>query len=116
MSKGDLFCIVCGDPPPLTSDKLCEACFRARNYLSKFPERIQQIRCPKCDMFLIDGRFGRMEHDDLMEYRAMEALSVHPDAQNLDIEIHADLIDDRTSRLTILIKGEIEGFQFEYPF
>ena len=31
----------------------------------------------------------------------------------LDIEIHADLIDDRTSRLTILIKGEIEGFQFE---
>ena len=113
MSKGDPFCIACGNPPPLTSERLCEVCFRARNYLSKFPERIQQTRCPKCEMILIDGRFGRMDHDDLMQYRTMEALSVHPDAENLDLELHADLIDDRTSRLSVVIKGEIEGFQFE---
>ena len=113
MSQGNPFCISCGAPPPLTSERLCQTCFRARNHLSEFPERIQQTRCPKCEMFLIDGRFGRMNHDELMQHRAMEALTVHPDAENLDLELHAEFIDDRTSRLTIDVRGEIQGLDFE---
>lgn len=64
-------------------------------------------------MFLIDGRFGRMDHDELMQHRAMEALTVHHEAENLDLELHAEFIDDRTSRLTIDVRGEIQGLDFE---
>ena len=113
VTQGNPFCVACGDPPPLTDERLCETCFRARNHLSEFPERIQQTRCPKCEMILVDGRFGRMGHDELMQHRAMESLTVHPDAKNLDLELHAEIIDDRTTKLTMDVKGDIQGIDFD---
>ena len=113
MSQGDPFCVSCGKPPPLTKERLCESCFRVRNHLSEFPERIQQTRCPKCDRILIEGRFGRMDHEELMQHRAMESLTVHPDVENLDLQLQAELIDERTSRLIVDVSGEIQGFHFK---
>ena len=93
MSSG-AFCIVCGDPPPLTSDRLCETCLRARVSLSTMPERIQQDRCSKCGFFEIRGRWTDMDGDDLADLRIRENLLVEDRSKNVDVSFAGHTIRD----------------------
>ena len=79
MSEG-AFCITCGSETPLTSDRLCEKCFRKRNHLSTIPERIQQYRCPKCNKYEIDGRWSEIDNENLADLRIRENLKIYPDS------------------------------------
>ena len=113
MDQSGAFCIVCASPPPITSERLCEECFRARNHLSDLPDRIQQTRCPSCLKIQIEGRFSRVSEEDLMQQRIIEALRVHPEAENIEMDLHSKPIDERTTRLNLELKGTIQGFAFE---
>ncbi len=113
MDQSGAFCIVCASPPPLTTERLCEVCFRKRNHLSDLPERIQQTRCPTCLKIQIEGRFSRVSEEDLMQQRIIEALRVHPEAQDVEMDLHAESIDERTTRLNLELRGSIQGFVFE---
>ena len=77
MSEG-AFCITCGAETPLTSDRLCEKCFRKRNHLSTIPERIQQYRCPKCNKYEIGGRWSEIDNENLADLRIRENLKIYP--------------------------------------
>ena len=48
-----------------------------------------------------------------MQQRIIEALRVHPEAQDIEMELHAESIDERTTRLNLELKGSIQGFAFE---
>ena len=108
MSAG-AFCIACGAPPPLTSERMCEGCLRQRTTLSKIPERIQQFRCAKCDSFEVRGRWSEMDPDAVADLRIRENLITEERAKQVDVSFSAESIDDRTSRLHVEVSGSIEG-------
>lgn len=112
MSEG-AFCITCGANPPLSSDRMCEICFRKRNHLSTIPERIQQYRCPKCNKYEIRGRWSEIENDDLADLRIRENLQIHPNSTNIELGFSIEEIDDRTVRLNVDIVGNIESYIFQ---
>ena len=112
MSAG-AFCIACGAPPPLTSERMCEACLRQRTTLSKIPERIQQSRCVKCDSFEVRGRWSEMDPDAVADLRIRENLITEERAKQVDVSFSVEFIDDRTSRLQVEVSGSIEGYDFE---
>ncbi len=111
MSSG-AFCIVCGAPPPLTSDRLCETCLRARVKLSTMPERIQQDRCSKCGFFEVRGRWTEIEGDSLADLRIRENLMVEDRSKQVSVSFAVESIDERTSRLHVDVGGVVESHEF----
>ena len=113
MSRGEAFCVTCGAPPPLSSNRLCESCFRERNNLSECEETSQAYRCPKCDMHFESGRWGFLEEEDLLQRRLDDSLRIHERAEAVGIATHHEKIDDRNVRIQIQVDGTIDGFYFE---
>ncbi len=112
MSRGDEFCVSCGAPPPHSAGRLCETCFRERNNLSICDETTQAIRCPKCGMNQESGRWGYLDAEDIHQRRLDDSLSLHQDAENVGIGFHAEVIDERNTRLHIEVVGKIDNFEF----
>ena len=110
---GAAFCIACGSPPPLTSERLCENCLRTRTVFSQVSERIQQHRCAKCGMHEVERRWVRIEDEELGELRLRENLGVTEGATAVTVDMAYQLIDDRTARLHVTVDGELEGYKFE---
>ena len=110
---GAAFCIACGSPPPLTSERLCENCLRTRTVFSQLSERIQQHRCAKCGMHEVEKRWVRIEDRELGELRLRENLGVTEGAIAVTVDMAYQPIDDRTARLHVTVDGELEGYKFE---
>ena len=110
---GAAFCIACGSPPPLTSERLCENCLRTRTVFSQVSERIQQHRCAKCGMHEVEKRWVRIEDEELGELRLRENLGVTEGAIAVTVDMAYQPIDDRTARLHVTVDGELEGYKFE---
>ena len=110
---GAAFCIACGSPPPLTSERLCENCLRTRTVFSQLSERIQQHRCAKCGMHEVEKRWVRIEDEELGELRLRENLGVTEGATAVTVDMAYQPIDDRTARLHVTVEGELEGYKFE---
>ncbi|DAC34988.1 MAG TPA: hypothetical protein HA303_03270 [Candidatus Thalassarchaeaceae archaeon] len=106
------FCIACGSPPPLTSQRLCEGCLRERTTFSQVPDRIQQYRCAKCSMHEVEKRWVRIEDEELGEVRLRENLNVVEGATGVSVDMAYQPIDDRTARLHVTIDGRLEGLEF----
>ena len=111
--SGGAFCIICGSDPPLTTDRLCEPCFRQRTVLSKMPETIQQRRCAKCGFMEIRGGWSNMDSDGIADLRIRENLVLEERASDLEISFSVQQIDDRASRLHVEVSGSIESHTFE---
>ena len=111
MSDG-AFCITCGAEPPLTSDRMCEECFRKRNILSKISDRLQQYRCPKCDHHEVRGRWSEISKENLADLRIRENIEYSDKSKNVNLGFAIEEIDDRSMRLHIDVSGEIEGYKF----
>ena len=109
---GAAFCIACGSPPPLTSERLCENCLRTRTVFSQVSERIQQHRCAKCGMHEVEKRWVRIEDEELGELRLRENLGVTEGATAVTVDMAYQPIDDRTARLYVTVEGELEGYKF----
>lgn len=111
--SGGAFCIICGADPPLSSDRMCEKCLRGRITLSKIPKTIQQRRCAKCGSFEINGRWSPSQTETIADLRIRENLGLEERSSNVEISFSVQEIDDRTSRLHIVVSGKIEGLFFE---
>ena len=106
MSK-DVFCIVCGNSSKLSSNRLCESCFRKRVILSKVPNTIQQFRCPKCESYEIRGRWSKMDQESLADLRIRDNLELDERAEDVNIGFALQIIDDRTNRIHLDVSGMI---------
>ena len=111
--SNDAFCIVCGDTTTLSSNRLCEVCFRKRVNLSKMPKVIQQFRCPKCECYEIRGRWSKMEHETLADLRIRDNLEIEDRAEDVNVNFALQVIDDRTNRVHLDVSGVIDNFFFE---
>ena len=110
--SGGSFCITCGADPPLSSDRLCEACLRKRTTLSKMPETIQQKRCAKCEAFEIRGGWSSMDTHSVADLRIRENLTLEDRAKDVKVSFSVQEIDQRTNRLHVDVSGLIDGYEF----
>ena len=115
MSLGEAFCVVCGSSEPLTSNRLCESCFRERVTLSELTETIQGVRCPKCSVVLYSGRWVNIPDEELHYGVVQQELAVDERASGLEVGIHAEPVDERNTRLTVQTVGEIDGLALGLP-
>ena len=110
--SGGAFCIICGNSSPLSSDRFCEQCFRKRTELSKFPDRIQQNRCAKCNSFELKGRWSSLTDEEVVELRIKENLLFDERCVKSEVDYSFKIIDERTHRINVNTSGTIEGLEF----
>lgn len=113
MSLGEDFCIVCGGKPPLYIDRLCESCLRVRHTISKIEERIQYTRCSRSGTIQTDQGWIELNDQELNELLVQKNLELNEIADDVVIDINAQKMDDRNTRLFIHVEGKIMDLPFE---
>ena len=113
MSLGDEFCIVCGGKPPLYVDRLCETCLRVRHTISKIDDRIQYFRCSRSGTIQTDQGWIDLKDQELHELLVQKNLVLNEIANDVVIDINAQKIDDRNTRVFIHVEGKIMDLPFE---
>lgn len=113
MELGGEFCLVCGSPPPLFGQRICEACFRERLQLVKIPKNINWSRCPRCQITKIDKSWVKVDDDWLWDELMQQNLHVHEDAKEISIGLHTQMVDERNTMLHVQVSAKIENLSFE---
>lgn len=63
-------------------------------------------------MNLESGRWGHLTDAELHDYRVNDTLSIHEDAENVEVGFVAEIIDDRAARISIQVSGILDKFEF----
>ena len=109
---GGAFCLVCGDPPPLFTDGMCESCSRARTHLVEAPANIPWTRCARCGAIEVDGRWGSIEEEVLYDDLVQRHVRVHQDAQEVAIAMMPQPITERHTLLHLQVEGVIDDLLY----
>lgn len=107
------FCIVCGAPPPVYEGRMCEHCLRSRTELSLIPDRLQQSRCSKCKLHQVGKGWSDAGQIEIAEQRVQENLVILQDAEDVDVSLSIEPIDDRTTRIHIHVSANYQRLPFE---
>ena len=113
MSLGEEFCIVCGGKPPLFIDRMCESCLRIRHTISRIDERIQYFRCSRSDTIQTEQGWIELNDDELHDLFVQKNLELNEIANDVVVDVTAQQIDERNTRLFINVKGKIMGLPFK---
>ena len=91
---------------------MCEHCLRSRTELSLIPDRLQQSRCSKCNPPSREGveRCGPIRNS---RQRVRENLVILQDAEDVDVSLSVEPIDDRTTRIHIHVSANYQRLPFE---
>ncbi len=113
MSLGDEFCIICGGSPPLYIDRLCESCLRLRHTISRIDDRIQYTRCSRSGTIQTDQGWIELNDKELHDLLIQKNLELHEIADDVIVDIDAQKIDERNTRVTLNVEGKILGLPFQ---
>lgn len=112
-SLGGDFCLVCGADPPLFGDRLCETCLRARTVLAKVPENAPWVRCARCGIVELDGKWENSTDTAIWDELLHRNLVVHERAEDIQVAMQAVKVSERHTLLHIQIEGVIEDLLFQ---
>ena len=112
MDLGEEFCLVCGAPPPLFGERMCEGCTRQRILIAKIPDNIGFVRCARCGLVEIEGRWVEIPEEELWNELINREIEVHEKATGLALGIGTRKVSDRHTMLHLQIEGEVDGLVF----
>ena len=78
---GEAFCLVCGAPPPLFGERMCEPCFRKRVKLAEVPENVPWVRCARCGIVELQGKWVNISEEEVWDELIQRNLKFHVDAR-----------------------------------
>ena len=110
---GGEFCLVCGADPPLYGDRMCEPCLRARTVLAKMPENVPWVRCARCGIVEIDGKWEDTTEESVWDELLHRNLEVHERAEEMQLAMEAVKVSDRHTLLHIQLEGVIDNLLFQ---
>ncbi len=110
---GGEFCLVCGAAPPLFGDRMCEPCLRARTVLAKVPENVPWVRCARCGIVEIDGKWENTTEDEVWDELMHRNLVVHERAEDIQLAMEPSRVSDRHTLLHIQLEGVIDDLLFQ---
>jgi len=59
------FCFICGNQA--IKEGLCEGCWSKRNKLAEFPDKIEFVQCPKCNLIQIRTKWVNPDFEKLIK-------------------------------------------------
>ncbi len=110
---GGEFCLVCGADPPLYGDRMCEPCLRARTVLVKMPENVPWVRCARCGIVEIDGKWEDTTEENVWDELLHRNLEVHERAEDMQLAMEAVKVSDRHTLLHVQLEGVIDNLLFQ---
>ena len=112
-SLGGEFCLVCGADPPLYGERMCEPCVRKRVKLVKVPENIPWVRCARCGIVEIQGKWVQISEEEIWDELIQRHVHFHKDAEDVGLALETRTVSDRHTLLHIQVEGVIEDLLFQ---
>ena len=113
---GDDFCLVCGSPPPLFGERMCEGCLRKRIHLAEVPENVPWVRCARCGIVEIQGKWVHLEEADIWDELVQRHLKFHKDAEDVQLAMETRTISDRHTLIYLQLEGVVESLLFKEEY
>lgn len=110
---GDDFCLVCGSPPPLFGERMCESCLRKRIKLAEVPENVPWVRCARCSIVEIQGKWVHIEEEVIWDELVQRHLKFHSGAEEVQLGMETRTVSDRHTLIYLQLEGVIEGLLFK---
>ena len=110
---GSEFCLVCGAEPPLFGDRMCEPCLRKRIKLVEVPENIPWVRCARCGIVEIQGKWVHISEEEIWNELIQRHVQFHVQAENISLGLETRTMSDRHTLLYLQTEGTIEGLAAE---
>ena len=99
--------------PPLFGDRMCEPCLRARTVLAKVPENVPWVRCARCGIVEIDGKWENTTEAEVWDELLHRNLVVHERAEDIQLGMEPVKVSDRHTLLHIQLEGVIDDLLFQ---
>ena len=110
---GREFCLVCGADPPLYGERMCEPCVRKRVKLVQVPENIPWVRCARCGIVEIQGKWVHISEDEIWDELIQRHVEFHKDAEDINLALQPQTVSDRHTLLHLQVEGVIEDLLFQ---
>ena len=110
---GGEFCLVCGADPPLYGERMCEPCIRKRIKLVKVPENIPWVRCARCGIVEIQGKWVQISEEEIWDELIQRHVHFHKDAEDIGLALETRTVSDRHTLLHLQVEGVIEDLLFK---
>ncbi len=110
---GREFCLVCGADPPLYGERMCEPCLRKRVKLVQVPENIPWVRCARCGIVEIQGKWVHISEDEIWDELIQRHVHFHKDAEDIALAVEPQRVSDRHTLLHLQVEGVIEDLLFQ---
>ena len=110
---GGEFCLVCGADPPLYGERMCEPCLRKRVKLVKVPENIPWVRCARCGIVEIQGKWVQISEEEIWDELIQRHVHFHKDAEDIGLALETRTVSDRHTLLHLQVEGVIEDLLFQ---
>ena len=107
---------MCGAEPPLFTDRLCEPCCRKRTQLAIIPKNVPWVRCARCGIVELDGKWTDISHDQLWDHLLQRHVQVHHLAEQTSIATEIEPVSDRHTLLHINIEGVIDSLLYQEEY
>ena len=105
---GGEFCLVCGNEPPLFTDRMCESCTRKRTKIAEVPENTNFTQCARCGLIEIQGRWVNIPDDTLWDELIQRNVAFHERAEEIGLGFEPRVVSDRHTLLHMQIEGVID--------
>tara|TARA_B100001250_G_scaffold406645_1_gene426061 strand:+ start:2236 stop:3306 length:1071 start_codon:yes stop_codon:yes gene_type:complete len=113
---GDDFCLVCGSPPPLFGERMCETCLRKRIKLAEVPENIPWVKCARCGIVEIQGKWVTLTDDEVWDELIQRNLKFHVNAEDITMAVETRNISDRHTLIYLQLEGVIDALLFKEEY
>ncbi len=110
---GAEFCLVCGSPPPLFGERMCESCLRKRVKLADVPQNVPWVRCARCGIVEIQGKWVHLSEQEVWDELIQRNLKFHAEAEDIAIAVETRTISDRHTMIYLQLEGVIESLLFQ---
>ena len=105
--------MVCGADPPLYGDRMCEPCVRKRIKLVQVPENIPWVRCARCGIVEIQGKWVHISEEEIWDELIQRHVQFHKNAEDVGLALETRTVSDRHTLLHLQVEGVIEDLLFQ---
>ena len=89
---------------------MCEPCLRARTVLAKVPENVPWVRCARCGIVEIDGKWENTTESEVWDELLHRNLVVHERAEDIQLAMEPSPSPTVTRCFTSNSKGSSTTF------
>ena len=113
---GEAFCLVCGSPPPLFGERMCEPCIRKRIKLAEVPENVPWVRCARCGIVEFQGKWVNISEEEVWDELIQRNLKFHVDAEDIGVAFETRVVSDRHTLIHLQLEGVIDSLLFQEEY